>query len=135
MQLKARAELSANADCGTHRQHQAPERDLSAHGHVRPNQSVTEERGEAGNYGNACRRAVLGDGSSGEVQVDVRPFQGIRTPRHCGEMETKGGAKTGLDCGGTSLQQGALKPRSSRKSLKSTEDEDTKKKCQSKDSG
>lgn len=65
----------------THREHQAPQRDLPGHGHVRPHQPPAEQRGQAGHDGDPGRRPVLGDGSGREVQVDVRVVEKIETSR------------------------------------------------------
>lgn len=66
----------------THRQHQPPQSDLPRHSNVRPDQSAAEQRGQTGYYGNTSRGAVLGDGASGEVEVDVCSLERIWSSDH-----------------------------------------------------
>ena len=67
------------------RQHLAAQRDLAGHGHVAAHRHLGERRDEGRGHRDAGRRAVLGDGALGHVDVDVEPavevLRRCRTPR------------------------------------------------------
>ena len=91
----------------THGQHEAAQGDLARHRDVVAHEAASEQRGERRDDGDAGRRAVLGDGALGEVQVHVGPVEqvvglaqreararvGEAEPRRGGAQPGEGGAR------------------------------------------